>query len=191
MKNIIKIFVSTLIIASVFSSCKKDEKSPENPGNVGNPTEIITTVKLELTDSVSGELVSATWKDADGDGPGQPVITGLNLKPDRIYHGQILLLDESKSPVDTVSQEVEEEKNAHQFYYMVTGSATGKVAFSKTDMDDNNMPVGLTLRVFTTPSAASSGSLKVLLKHYDGIAKSTDPTVGETDVEADFPLQIQ
>lgn len=191
MKNITKIFVSTFIIASVFSSCKKDEKSPENPGNAGNPTEIITTVKLELTDSVSGELVTATWKDADGDGPGQPVITGLNLKTDRIYLGHVLLLDESKSPVDTVSQEVEEEKNAHQFYYTVSGSATGKVAFSKTDVDDNNMPVGLTIRVFTTPSPASSGSLKVLLKHYDGIAKSTDPTVGETDVEADFPLQIQ
>jgi hypothetical protein len=151
---------------------------------------VITTVKLVLTDP-GGKVVTATWKDADGDGPGAPVISGLSLSTGQHYDGEVYLLDESKTPVDSISTEIEEkEKEAHQFFYTVTGGAASRVTVEKEDKDANNLPVGLKIHVDVTPGMGATGVFKLVLKHYDGINKSADASVGETDVEAEFPLTL-
>jgi hypothetical protein len=179
------------VAAFTFTSCEKDDKKPENPSLPANPTEIITTVKLTLTEEGSGNTVVASWKDADGDGPGQPVINGLALSAGKTYTGALLLLDESKLPADTISNEVEEEHNVHQFFYTLSGDAASRIMIEKSDKDDNNLPVGLQTRVTVSAGTAATGMLKIMLKHYDGVLKSNDSTVGETDVEANFPVTIQ
>lgn len=181
-------FLFTLIILLLtFSACKKDEGSPENPTAPANENEIITTVKLVLTDS-NGAQTTATWKDLDGIGPDQPVVTNLNLKPNQQYSGKVLLLDETKIPADTISNEVAEEAEAHQFFYTLSGSAANQTIITRSDVDVNQLPLGLTFSLHTSDTA--NGNLKVVLKHYDGIPKSTDPTIGETDVMVTFPLLI-
>lgn len=191
MKNLLISSVLFASIALAFTACKDEDKNPEKPATPSNPTEIITSVKLVLEEEGTGNLVIATWKDADGDGPGQPVITPLALTAGKTYQGQVLLLDESKSPVDTISNEVEEEHNVHQFFYTVSGDASSRVIITKEDKDDNNLPVGLSTNVSVLAGAAANGSLKLVLKHYDGINKSADESVGDTDVDATFPLGVQ
>lgn len=189
-KNIL--VVSTLLIGALtFTSCEKDdEKKPETPKPAANPKEIITTLKLFMEDSLGNEAI-ATWKDADGDGPGVPVITGLTLKAGMHYDGVVLLLDESKSPIDTVSKEIaEKEAKAHQFFYTPQGDVSTRLEIEREDKDANNQPLGMLIHVDVTAGSAATGSLKIVLKHYDGIDKSTDPTIGETDVEAIFPITI-
>lgn len=189
-KHLITILIPAAV-AFIFTSCEKDNKKPENPSSPANPTEIITTVKLLLTEDGSGNTVVASWKDADGDGPQQPVISGPVLTAGKIYTGTVLLLDESKSPIDTISNEVEEEHNVHQFFYTLSGDVASRIIVEKSDKDDNNLPVGIQTRVTVSAGSTATGTLKVVLKHYDGIVKSNDPSVGETDAEASFPVTIQ
>lgn len=191
MKKLLISFALLTMITLSFTACKDEDKKPEKPATPSNPTEIITTVKLMLEEEGSGNQVSATWKDADGDGPGQPVITPLALVAGKTYQGRVLLLDESKSPVDTISNEVEEEHNVHQFFYTLSGDVPSRITITKQDKDDNNLPVGLMTKVAVSAGSAAQGSLKVVLKHYDGVNKSADESIGDTDVDATFPLGIQ
>lgn len=185
------LIATALIGAITFQSCKDEEDpKPEAPKAPSNPQEIITTVQLFLIDG-TGDTVVGTWRDIDGDGPGAPQITGLTLKPATDYLGGVLILDESKSPVDTVSNEITEEDYAHQFFYTAQGGVASRLAIQRLDRDSLQLPVGQAITVNTNSGAAATGNLNVVLKHYDGIAKSTDPTVGETDVEVNFPVTIQ
>lgn len=186
MKN--KIINLSIIFSATcfFISCDKND--PTNPVVPSNPQEIITTAKLVLVEEGTSNTAQATWKDADGDGPLQPVITGISLQAGKTYTGKMLLLDESKTPVDTISNEVEKEADVHQFFYTAQEGVSGKLTIEKLDKDNNNLPVGLQLKI--TTSTSGNGSLKVVLKHYDGINKSTDEAVGETDVEVTFPVEV-
>ncbi|TAE86780.1 MAG: hypothetical protein EAY81_05135 [Bacteroidetes bacterium] len=190
MNTIIRNSLFLLAASAIFSACKDDDTKPETPAKPGNPVEVITTVKLELEDP-SGKVTTATWKDADGDGPGAPVISGLTLSTGQHYDGVVYLLDESKTPTDSISNQIEEkEKEAHQFFYTISGGAASRVTVEKEDKDANNLPVGLKIHVDVSPGMAATGTFKLVLKHYDGINKSADVTVGETDVEAEFPLTL-
>lgn len=191
MNTIIRNSLFLMTASLCFTACKDDDNStPEKPKPSANPVEIITTVKLELKDP-AGKVTTATWKDADGDGPGAPVISGLTLSTGQHYDGVVYLLDESKTPTDTISNEIEEnEKEAHQFFYTIGGGAASRVTVEKEDKDANNLPVGLKVHVDVSPGMGATGTFKLVLKHYDGINKSADTTVGETDVEAEFPLTL-
>jgi hypothetical protein len=182
-----KLFLVISLASISIIACKKDDDTPDNPTPPANESEIITTVKLLLTDS-NGNQVSATWRDLDGTGPQQPIIGNLNLKKQQYYMGKVLLLDETKMPVDTISNEVADEAEAHQFFYSFTGTASSNTTLTRIGVDANNLPVGMNFSLITADT--SNGSLTIVLKHYDGIAKSTDPTIGETDVQVTFPLSI-
>lgn len=189
MKN--KLSLLAIATSICLSSCKDDNKNPQQPAGPVNTVEIITTAKLLLTETGTGNTITASWKDADGDGPGQPIVSGLTLAASKEYQGRVVLLDESKTPVDTISTEVEEEKDVHQFFYTLNGNTNGRIVIDKTDKDDNNLPVGLEIRLTTSAGPAVSGALNITLKHYDGVVKSADPAIGETDLEIELPVTIQ
>ena len=185
-----------LCIAALFilftTACEKNNPTPENPSPLPNPTEIITTAILELepVDS-SFENVAAIWKDEDGDGPLQPVIDTIYLQDGVEYNGTIILLDESKTPTDTISLEVEEEADVHQFFYSILGSLQPKITITKKDLDANQLPLGLKTTLAVAGNTNGTDQLKVILKHYDGINKSIDPTVGDTDIEIILPVMVK
>jgi hypothetical protein len=68
-------------------------------------------------------------------------------------------------PVDTISNEVADEKDSHRFYYEVQGGAN--VTVSNLDADANGIPVGLT-GTWTT-GAVSTGKMQITLRHYPAI----------------------
>lgn len=180
----IKLFLWASLMGIVLTSCDKDDDNPPD-----NEQELITTVKLTLTNAaIASEVVTATWRDTDGPGGANPVIQDLVLKPNTVYEGSVEFLDESNpSDVEDISGEVEEEDTDHQIYYVAT---TANLTITGYNTDTNNLPLG-TEATFTT-GAASTGSLKVLLKHKPGTKAANDPsTKGETDVDVDFPVRIQ
>src|SRR6478609_5796075 len=122
-KNTIYLF----IFASVFIvSCKKnDEKDATNPP-ITNTQEQITTVILKGNDP--SNQFTVTWEDLDGSGGSAPVIDSLLLDSGNEYTVSVLLLDKTKTPWDTISNEVEEKKNMHQFFYTPSSSLSGKLA---------------------------------------------------------------
>jgi len=177
----------TLIMASslLFTSCKKD---PE----IVDPVELITTLNYTLTPASGGAAVTLSFQDLDGDGGNAPTITSGTLAANETYTGSIEVLDESKSPVENITEEVAEEDEEHQFFFQST-VADLSVAYTDEDADGN--PIGLSSTL--TTGAAGTGSITVTLRHEpaktaDGVAGGDITNAGgETDVEATFSIEVQ
>ena len=185
-KSILYILSLTVVAASLFTSCKKDDDDPKNPGDP-NETELITTVRINFTDS-AGLAPNATvvFRDLDGDGGNAPSrFDTIRLQPSTTYFTEILLLDESKLPADTISIEVADEANDHLFFFLHTGV---NIVTTYLDQDSNGLPLGLSTRWVT--GAAGSGTSRVTLKHQPGV-KDGSQAPGETDIELTFRSEVQ
>lgn len=183
-----------LIVLVLFSSCEKDDDIISNPQNT-NENELITTMKLIVQESgnPSNEQVFVS-KDLDGDGPGLLTVDTIRLVNGITYKMEILLLDESKNPVDTISKEVEEEGDEHLFIFTPSGV---NVTITRTDVDENGVVIGLEANLTANAVTTNkSGKVKIALKH-QGEDKTKDPNVtvneavGSTDIEVYFPIIIQ
>ena len=181
-KNLV--FITLIALSALFTSCEKD-KPDVDPG-----VELITTVTYTLTSG--SEVVTLNFQDLDGDGGNDPVITGGTLTANTTYTGTLTLLDESKTPVENISDEVLEEDEEHQFFF--DSNITG-VSFAYADEDADMNPVGLASTVTTTD--AGSGTITVTLRHEpaksaEGVADGDIANAGgETDVQVTFPVDVQ
>ncbi len=166
----------------IFSACS-DDKDPVP----AEENEQITTVTYVLTPTTGGgSATTVTWRDVDGTGGNAPVIGTLTLRPNTTYTGAITLLDETKTPVENITEEVEEESDEHLFIYQ--GTPASLLNITRTDRDAKNLEVGITTQVVTT--AAGTGTLKITLRHQPG-SKDGSATPGDTDVEVTFPVTVQ
>lgn len=166
-----------------FSSCSDDNDDP----TPDEDNEQITTVTYVLTPTTAGgSTATVTWRDTDGTGGNAPTIGTLNLRPNTTYTGAITLLDETKTPVANITDEVAKESDEHLFIY--TGTPASLLNITRTDRDAKNLEIGLATRVVTT--AAGSGTLKVTLRHQPG-SKDGSATPGDTDIEVTFPVTVQ
>ncbi|MCB0793693.1 MAG: hypothetical protein KDB88_03060, partial [Flavobacteriales bacterium] len=182
---IIGIAGSMLLLAS----CKKDKEDPVAPTPV-NEEELITSVYLRMWPTMGGDTAVFSFVDLDGDGGSAPVIVGDTLMPNTIYSSSILLLNESEMPVDTISNEVAQEAEAHQFFFSTTGGSLSWTAYSDADM--NGDPIGLSA-TWNTAMSAGSGDLSVVLRHEldksaVGVGGGDITNAGgETDIEVTIP----
>lgn len=172
--------------------CKDDEEDPPAPPVV-NEEELITTVRLTMVPALGGDTAVFDWLDLDGDGGSAPIITGDTLVTGTVYNASLLLLNETENPADTISNEVADEAEAHQFFFVVTGSGLAWTSYS--DVDANGNPVGLATT--WTTSAVGSGSISVVLRHEPDKTASGVSTGditnagGDTDIEVSIPFVVQ
>ncbi len=177
-------FLLFILIAVV--SCKDDD--PPIP----NEEELITTLIYTLTPAGGGAAIEFTFRDLDGDGGNDPVITTFPLDSGVVYHGEIVLLNESETPAGDISAEVFDEADEHQFFYSVHQA---QVTIAYEDSDGNGNPLGLQSEL--TTGGMSQGHLTITLRHepdkFAAGVSSGDITNagGETDIEVTFPLLIQ
>jgi len=156
-----------------------------------NEEEVITTLTMTLTPT-SGDVVTLSFQDLDGDGANAPVITGGTLQANASYTGALELLNESESPAESITEEIAEEDAEHQFFFSSTVSGLS-VAYTDTDGDGN--PVGLSTTV--TTGDAGAGNMTVILRHEpdknaDGVSGGDISNAGgETDIEVTFPITVQ
>lgn len=178
--------LSLLLMMSLsIVACKKDVDPIEIPVPENDP-ELITTIQLQFTDSSnSSNKILVQFKDPDGDGGNSPVqFDSLKLPANKTWYCETTLLNESVSPTINISEEVSEEANDHLFVYTPQGV---NMNIQITDKDANNLPIGLKSTWRT--SNASSGTIKVVLKHQPGVKNGTEAP-GETDVEVLFKGRI-
>jgi hypothetical protein len=184
MKNHTSLLLVTASVAILFSSCKKDDTT--QPPAV-NPSELITTVQLLITDSATNSTIGAfSWKDIDGDGGNNPVIDTVVLQPTSTYKVSVLILDETKSPIDTVSNEVMEENLQHLLLHSFNQGSS--LQFTSTDQDDNGGALGL--EGILNTGGPTSGSYTLELRHYDSAADKVSGTPFETDIQVSFPVKV-
>ena len=175
-----------IVTAVTFSSCKKDKTV------IPNEEEVITTLNYTLTPVGGGTAVTMTFRDVDGDGGNDPVITGGVLAANTTYTGAMELLNETESPAEDITEEIEEEDADHQFFYSTTVNG---LSVSYTDQDDDGNPVGLKTEVSTT--GTGTGEMTVILRHEPnksgaGVSSGNIANAGgETDIEVTFDVDVQ
>ncbi len=207
MKSIITTAALLAMLGTTFTACKKDKKedpAPQQPAPPANQAELITTMKVTLHDTTTHTNTTYVFSDLDGAG-GNPATFGnsgadsvINITANHVYEATILLLDESKSPVDTISNEVEEEGADHMFFFnsiaptgtpyntYLSGSMTN---IKYLDLDANNRGIGLSTE-WTAPSMMMAKSpLTIELKHQPSV-KDGSYAPGETDIQVGFKLKV-
>jgi hypothetical protein len=165
-------------------SCSNDDNGPVNE------EEVITTVTTTLTGG--GQVITLTSRDLDGDGPNAPVFTASgNLAANTTYSGAVAFLNETLSPAEDITVEVEEEGVEHQVFYQLP-SALGTITY--TDLDMNGKPIGLTFSLIT--GNAGTGNLTVTLRHLpnktaSGVAAGDITNAGgSTDAQVTYPVTV-
>lgn len=187
MKNFNKYFLIAFT-AIGFTACSSDDDGaiPE----IVNEEEVITTVSLTLVSSSDNTTIELTSRDIDGDGPNEPVVTvSGTLDVNTIYDASISFLNETVSPAEDITEEVEDESDEHQVFYIPNQGVELLVEYQ--NFDENSNPLG-TMVTLTTGSEAVAGSLTVTLRHE--LLKPNDGTLdgagGDTDVQVTFPIEI-
>ena len=183
-----KLILFAIIATTVITGCEKDEDDPENPNPV-NESEVMTTFKLTFVDSAgTAPNVVAQYRDPDGDGGNSAVqFDIIRLLPNKTYLASVQILDETKSPVVTISDEVEEEANDHMFFY--TPSSVN-ATITVVDQDTNTPPLPLGLETKWKTQATSDGTVRIVLRHQPGVKDGTY-AVGETDIDLTFQLEVE
>lgn len=207
MKTTITTVALLTLLAAAFTACKKDKKdepTPEQPAPPTNEVELITTMKLTLHDTTTHTNTIYIFSDVDGPG-GNPATFGnsgtdsvINITSNHVYKTTILLLDETKNPIDTISKAVLSEGVDHMFFFnsitpsgnpfnsYLSGSMTN---IKYQDLDANNKGIGLST-LWTAPSMMMSKSpLTIELKHQPGV-KDGSYAPGETDIQVGFKLKV-
>jgi hypothetical protein len=158
-----------------------------------NPEEVITTLTATLAPQGGGTVITLQSQDLDGDGPNAPNITvSGDLAPNTTYAGELVVLNETVSPAENVTEEVEGEALEHQFFFT---SNNNLVTTAYTDMDSGGNPIGIAFTLTTTN--AGTGNLTITLRHEPNKSAAGVSTGditnagGETDVEATFAITVQ
>ncbi|AZJ35993.1 type 1 periplasmic binding fold superfamily protein [Tenacibaculum singaporense] len=183
----IKLLAVLFISAITITSCSDDDPV------VINEDEVITTMTIELTPNGGGDKVTLQSKDADGDGPTAPVVTGGTLAANTTYNAVITLLNELESPAENITEEVAEEADEHQFFYSQTG-LTSTFTYAGAN-DSNGNPVGINFTIAT--GSAGTGTYIVTLRHEpnkgaSGVKEGDITNAGgETDIQVSFPITVE
>jgi hypothetical protein len=170
-----------MLLLGLLSSCKDD--ATENPPNLQDG-ELITTVRLVITDTISGQSAVFSSSDLDGPGGANPVTDTLSIQSGRVYAFTALVLDENSSPIDTISAEIVNESATHLFLY-----TSAELSVQISDQDINGLPLGLT--GYISPLVSGPGSLRIQLRHYSSAsAKASLSSSYSTDVDITMPVYI-
>lgn len=187
-KQMKKIALICALTAVIINGCKKDEDKPTTPPPPVNESEITTTFKLTFVDSAGiAPTLTAMFRDPDGDG-GNPAVQfdTIKLLANQTYFASILILDETKIPADTISNEVKEEGNDHLFVFTPGGV---NETITILDQDSNTVPLPIGLESKWKTGAASSGTTRIVLRHQPGVKDGTYAP-GETDIDILFQTLI-
>jgi hypothetical protein len=166
--------------------------------------ELITKVTLTFTPAV-GDPVVVTATDPDGEGVQDVQVDGdINLEAMKTYNLSLTLTNGLAAPSDPeydVTEEVEEEGHEHLLYFSWTNdvfsdpSGDGNLdsrsdPINYDDEDVNGLPLGL--QTTWTTAAVASGDFRVVLKHQPELkSAASESTVGETDVDITFTVNVE
>ena len=186
-KNSLFIGLTGLLVVLIIG-CKKDTTKPQD-NHEHDESELITTVQLNFSGKgISGNDTTFTvsFDDPDGTGGNKPTsFDTIRLAANKTYSCDLILIDKSKNPVDTISNEVLKEADDHLFFFIPSNKDVLSVSINDKDSKGRNL--GLNTSWVTT--SAATGTVKVKLMHQPGVKDGTSAT-GDTDVEVDFPIVV-
>jgi len=182
------IFYALLALPLIIVSCSKNEDDTPEPVN---EEEVITTMTITLTPKEGSGTITLQTKDLDGDGPNAPVISvSGNLKNEVFYTGSVVFLNETESPAENITEEVEEESDEHQFFVTPGGGIADIIGIEYLNNDSSGYPLGTQFELNTLGSG--NGTLTFTLRH-EPKKPNTGPSDagGETDIETSFNVTVE
>ncbi len=179
----IKLLALLFISSLVFTGCSDDDHDDDHD----HEEEVITTLNYTLTNG--NDVVVLTYFDLDPDDSvsGTYSVSG-NLTANTTYTGELTLENANDEDAEHIQEEIEAEKEEHEFFYTSTIS---DITISKTDMDDNGNLVGFDTTLTTVD--AGTGSLTIVLKHEPTKPNDDNSTNagGSTDIEVSFTVEVE
>lgn len=176
------------LASTIFTACKDNVKKVQP---TENENEVITTVIINLTDSVdASKVISLKYKDLNPNDINEGVFTIPNLDDNKTYFGELVLLDESKADIDTVSNDIAKEADDHQFVYK-TSDPNFIVNYVASDVDSKGYFVGLKPKITTKNLGGKSVNLQITLYHLPDIKKADineNIKNGSTDLDIIFSV---
>lgn len=172
-----------LVLAVCFglTSCTSDDDINAEPTN---EEEVITTVVLEFKNG--SQTIEARYQVLNG----EVLADYIALDANTAYTVSAQFLNEEAIPTENVTEEIVEEANEHLVCYIENLSDLVTVEYN--DADANGIPIGL--QTIWTTSGIGEGAITVALRHQPDLKENNrdaDCNLGETDVEATFPIIIQ
>lgn len=190
MKNIKITYISAFLGLSLFFAVSCSSNEPE----VIDEPELITTLNVTFTNVAdAADIVTATFRDIDGPGGNAGTFTQTTLKANTSYSVMVAFLNESVSPTEDITEEVREEDEDHQVFF-IAGAALN-LSYTYNDMDSDGNPIGLSGSANLT--GASIGSLDVVLIHEPNKSATGVSTGdianagGEEDIRVQFTVTVQ
>lgn len=187
MKRKFGLIVSAALLSSVLiTSCSKDDEEV-------NDEELITTLALSFSPVGGGATSTYQFRDIDGPGGNAPTIDEIVLAPGTVYNLAVRVLNESVSPAEDITLEVITEATSHRFYHIP--SAASNITVGNLNIDANGITLGVNGQVTTT--TASTGTYRVVLRHYDGTppnkaeADPVDSPKSSSDIDVTFSTRVQ
>lgn len=175
-----------LVFALLLAACDSTDPGEEDAGE----EEVISNVTLTLTNQAGNGTITAEAV-FDEAGVEQSVET-ITLTPGATYDGVITLRNRFED--EDITEEVDDERDEHQFFYAAQGEVSDDLTITITDTDSNGYPVGLEFTVAVADDAAGAGDLRVVLGHYDERPKEASESIDaipETDVDFTYPVSIE
>lgn len=206
--NVLSVFTAAAFAAVLTFGCADDDDSspvgPDEPEeheededhHGPGEEELITTLAITLTPSSGEAPVTFRFRDLDGEGGNAPVVDGVTVYAGTNYDGSVQVLNETESPPENITEEVEEEAEAHQFLYQTLGgfsAASVTYADKESDYVTNSgadHPVGLAFTL-SVPDNAQNGQLRIILSHFDEAPKDGTNQSDETDIDVTFQVEVR
>ncbi len=182
LQTIVLFFSASLL----FASCKKEDGHDHDE-------EVITHFTLVFTPQGGGAPLSFGFVDPDGPGGIAPTQDQIQLSANSVYTVTLEISNNSVNPPVDIAEEIEEEGEAHRFYF--EPSAGSGITVTGLDTDIDGLPLGLNSTWTTTN--AGNGTVRVVLRHYGGNPPNkaeTDPVnsnKSSTDVDLNFTTVVQ
>ncbi|MXW03780.1 MAG: type 1 periplasmic binding fold superfamily protein [Gemmatimonadetes bacterium] len=210
--NVLSILTAAVFVSAALTfGCADDDASPTGPDDPDEheeddhdddhdhgpgEEELITTLAITLTPSGGGSSITVRFRDLDGEGGNAPVVDVLAVTAGTDYNGMVEVLNETETPPEDITEEVEEEAEAHQFFFETLGgfsAATVEYADKESDYVSNSgadHPVGLAFTL-SVPENAQNGQLRVILSHFDEAPKDGVNQSDETDIDVTFEVLVR
>jgi hypothetical protein len=181
-KNLLTLMGLTALFSLTILSCGKDDTAVDGDG------ELITTLRVTMTESGGTGSQVFTFRDVDGPGGQNPTaFDSIIVNANRSYGVSLQFLNESVSPAEDITTEVVAEANDHQVYFE---PAAVVINVLNPNLDGVGLPLGTTST--WNAGAAGTGRMKITLKHKPGTKAAGDPvSKGETDVEVEFNVRLK
>ena len=184
--SIVVLAVSIFIV----TACKKEEVKVSPPVA---ENEFMTTVKLRFENkSNPSDTIWAIWKDLTPNDQNAPDTSAaiINLGINKTYKVSVKILDETKNPIQNLTEEIRERGNFHFFAFFTSGAISSNLTITATDFDTNPTPFHIGLEnEFKTNGTVSSGRLEGILKHQPNIKNGTFAP-GDSELDVFFKLNI-